>query len=209
MVDVKLYLSWTSTIEIPFERDPAECVYRYSGSICLGSDDGVEIGMFRFYYVDAERVVNNGGAVFEAMDGISELEPYSFIYGPNEPVYNEEITDLVEEGCGFNLLVIEQLEIFQRYRGMSMGLHVMHGVIERMSQSCGYVVITPYPLQYTNRLGTNLDWEKNLRLSEYSDPEKEATEKLCNYYGKLGFIKLPNTPHMIRSTAMRFDENYV
>jgi GNAT superfamily N-acetyltransferase len=102
-----------------------------------------------------------------------------------------------------NILILDRLEILPQFRGRGLGLAVMSDLIKRFSLGAGLVAIKPYPLQFEFHSSDteSRTWRQELGLSGLCADEKLATQKLCDYYGRIGFRRLRGTPFMIRAAS--------
>ena len=76
-------------------------------------------------------------------------------------------------------------------------------MVSRFSFGAAIVAMKPFPLQF-EAAPSNEDerkWRAELSLDQLGTDEDLATEKLCQYYSKLGFLRLNGTPMMVMSTA--------
>ena len=83
-----------------------------------------------------------------------------------------------------------------------MGLLVLMSLIERFGAGAGVVGMKPFPLQFEPKQSRDSSaWVKRLRLGDLPRDSKVATDKLTQYYGKLGFVEMKSTPFMFRSMS--------
>jgi hypothetical protein len=77
-------------------------------------------------------------------------------------------------------------------------------MIKRFGLGAGVVAIKPFPLQLEvpgNHQTGEPGWRESLALESFQSNSESATQKLRDYYSRLGFKALPDTPYMVLSTA--------
>ncbi|MGH8565608.1 MAG: hypothetical protein ACREXW_16550 [Gammaproteobacteria bacterium] len=153
-----------------------------------------------------ERAVNEGTHIFDVLDAHSShlVEYFEPIFGTNAPDFSNRLMRLLKHDLvGSNLLVLDRLEVLPQYRGQQVGLDVMRHMLRRFSAGAGAVAIKPFPLQFeVSPPGDDeMKWREELQLERLPKDKRLATSKLCDYYKKLGFIRLGRTPFMVRATT--------
>ena len=199
------FLSWESCSSV-FAEDPNECVYEYAGDVLNEEESGKQtrIGKFRAYYIDVERSMNERISLSDVLDAHSQetFDYFDDIFGENSPEFSDAVDQLLNsEIFQTNLLILDRLELLPRYRGDLLGLKIMAHMITRFSPGAGVVAIKPYPLQLEDADASDDEWRSKLLLDKFQSEEKLSTEALIDYYGKLGFEVLPETPYMVLSTS--------
>ena len=89
------------------------------------------------------------------------------------------------ETAGCNLLIIDFIEVYPKFRGHSIGLAAAQRIIDVLGAGCALVAATPYPLQFTPALAGDSDKLQKLQAPKYS--RKEAIRKLQGYWSGVGF----------------------
>ena len=199
------FLSWESCSSV-FAGEPNECVYEYAGDVLNEEESGKQtrIGKFRAYYIDVERSMNERMSLSDVLDAHSQetFDYFDDIFGENSPEFSDAVDQLLNsEIFQTNLLILDRLELLPSYRGYLLGLKIMAHMITRFSPGAGVVAIKPYPLQLEDTDASDDEWRSKLLLDEFQSEEISTTEALINYYGKLGFEVLPETPYMVLSTS--------
>jgi GNAT superfamily N-acetyltransferase len=191
------------------EQEGDDYIHETDGDLTTLDDDDdsqtVPVGKFHLYYVDANRALNEGVAVFDVLDTYSEtIDYFEALYGSESPEIKERIGRLLDEDAfmGSNVLIVDRLEILPKYRGRSIGLFVMRELIARFSMGAVIVAIKPFPLQFEGAGPDDPAWRGRMQLGELIGNERAATAKLRAHYSKLGFILLRGTPFMVRSTDL-------
>ena len=203
---------WTLRIDptrpIPLTpEEPEDFMYEVCGKILCGSieDEKDRIaGRFRVYYADFESADNHGVSAFEVLDTHQHTCEYAeAILGSNEAPFSARLQKLLaDEIWNFNLLILDRVEILPKYRGGGIGLLVLISLIERFGAGAGVVGTKPFPLQLEPKQSRDSSaWAKRLRLEDLPGDAKMATEKLKQYYEKLGFVRMRSTPFMFRSMS--------
>ena len=207
-------MSWSSESFVSEYPDPHDFVYETSGDLYdLGKyEDREFIGRFRVYYVDIERAMNQREPIYNVFDSHSaEVEEfYEPIFGSEGYDFNENLLKVVNYTVsGYNLLVLDRLEILPKYRRKKLGLTILHHMIERFSAGASIVAMKPFPLQF-EQIGDEdkKKWRDKMRLDQFPTNENIAKEKLYTYYRKLGFINLTGTPMMVISTDWTLPTNW-
>jgi len=191
--------------------DPGDYLYPICGRITEMDDDegDILVGKFRLYYVDIASAIDTGFIdVFDIFDSHSDstAEYYDSLFDPDTTGFSENLQQLFNyEIFGLSLLIIDRLELLPGYRGKNLGLTIMRRLIQRFSPGAGVVAIKPFPLQFEQSIPAEdkIGWHAEMQLSSFRETEQDSIRKLQNHYGKLGFVEMKSTPHMILSTARR------
>ena len=143
-------------------------------------------------YFPVSKASATGDSLHELFDAVSsEAEE---IYHAFFDISSDEIRVTVDEEFGGNImnwdvLIIEMLWIEAEHRGRRLGLAIMLRLIERFAPHMGIVASIPYPQEHEGP-------DENASDSEIADAEwalAQATQKLWNYYGRLGFVRIGET----------------
>ncbi len=206
--DFSIVMSWSDESYVSEDYESDAFIYETSGdlSIINKSDDKEFIGKFRVYYVDVEQAINEGIDIFDMLDCHSSnlAEYYGPIFESEEHDFNNHLLELFgHDVFGSNLLILDRLEILPQYRGKKIGLIVLRHAITRFSSGAAIVAMKPFPLQFEVKPSgeTQKKWHDRMKLVQMQTDQEVATNTLCNYYSKLGFIKIIDTPMMAVSTA--------
>lgn len=200
-------LSWSSESCILDYVEYSRFVYETAGNL-FGIDDTERrklVGKFRVYYVDVMRAIDAGVPIILVLEAHSSqvAEYFDPIFGSSAPDFSHQVLEMLDYDIfGGNLLILDRLEILPQYRGKGIGLRVLHHMIERFSPGAAVVAMKPFPLQFEfPSSDAQKRWRARLGLDQLSTDKGLATEKLRQYYSKLGFLRLSGTPMMIMSTA--------
>ena len=105
------------------------------------------------------------------------------------------------EAVGWDLLIIDCIEIDREFRGRGIGIDCINRTIDVFGSSCGFVVCKPWPLQFTPAFSNNRSRLRKLRAPDTD--ESEAIRKLKLHWSKAGFWPLRETGIYIASMAQR------
>jgi predicted GNAT family acetyltransferase len=105
------------------------------------------------------------------------------------------------EAVGWDLLIIDCIEIDREFRGRGIGIDCVNRTIDVFGPSCGFVVCKPWPLQFTPAFSSNQSRLTKLRAPNID--ESEAVRKLRLHWSKAGFWPLRETGIYIVSMAQR------
>lgn len=209
MFDQLIKLSWNSSCFANGYDEPDRFIYTYEGDIFTsdGDCDDVKIGQFIAHYVDIAEAMDQGESIFDVFDCHSSstaeyLEP---IFGDNEPYFSDDVECITNGNAdGFNLLILDRVEIIPEFRGLSIGLKVLRQMMITFSKGAGIITLKAFPLQFENEKTheRNRAWRTVLSLENFVNDKDLSTQKLKNYYGKLGFISLPESDFMVFPTGI-------
>ena len=160
------------------------------------------IGKFRTYIVDVESAVDEGESIFNLFDDDAlTMEYFEALYARIGGRYRHHIGSLFDELEDLwrpNLLILDRLTIYPEFRNHDIGLEVITALIKRLKMGIGLIAIKPYQLQFD----TDDPIERqDLGLDNFAMSKRDATLKLREYYGRLGFMGVPKTPYMVRSAS--------
>jgi len=127
--------------------EPNRYVYQYRGEILdyedeededVGSGDpNVKVGEVEVFYVDRMRIIDDGESVFAAMDDTDSdaMRCYEALIDQEYGDWKEEVKELIGEDALIhdNLLIMNRLNIEERFRGKGIGAKVADEVIKTFS----------------------------------------------------------------------------
>ncbi|MBM7332680.1 hypothetical protein [Alloalcanivorax marinus] len=209
MVDeMSLELSWESASLVEELGEPDRLIYPFFGDILgVDDDDGrTLIGKFQAWYIDVSRAINEQESVFDVMDSLSVsiAEYFDPIFGENSPHFSDAVDDISD--CvtdGYNLLILDRIEVLPQFRGRRIGLKVLRQMMVRFSPGAGVIALKAFPLQLEHE---SFDedaraWRERLDLNSFVQDEEVSMAKLQDYYSTLGFKAIPNSDFMIFCTG--------
>ncbi|MBX3673895.1 MAG: GNAT family N-acetyltransferase [Burkholderiales bacterium] len=205
-----LTLLYESRRQSAAENDPSRYLFEESGRLLLTDkqDRDTEIGTFGALIIDVRGAVTEHESVHAVFDSDSRTIGYF------EALYDSEGGDFKETvaraACGDdylwnpNLLVLDRLVIYPDFRGHGVGLTALRALIHRLRAGCGLIAMKPFPLQFEDAHGARpeSDEQQRLGLAAFKSTEARATSKLKKYYSRLGFIPIPRTAYMVRSSEL-------
>ena len=114
---------------------------------------------------------------------------------PKENIQNEfEVVDL-------DLLIIDYVAIYPKFRGLKIAESAIHRTIDIFGAGCGLVACKLWPLQFTPSVAD--DPEALRRLAPPNVGKAEALRKLRSYWSRLGFWPVGNTGIYLLSLSQR------
>jgi len=205
--DTYVVLRWTAESPVFVSGEPNDFIYETDGDLLAvnEADDRSLVGKFRLYYVDIERAINNGMPIFDVFDSYAQtVDYYDALFGANSSEFSDSLMNILKHDVfDSNVLILDRLEILPKYRGRGLGLSVMQHLIERFAGGTAVIATKPFPLQLEPDPSSEdgKKWRADLGLSTLSKNEQKATEKLRDYYSRLGFVSMRGTPFMVRASA--------
>jgi len=205
-------------LDMRFERatlgsdEPESHLHYLFGDILLTNfddetTDGEEekvtiIGGFQLLLIDGDSARSNG----ISLDLVYDLndEAWQFFegaYNTEKLIYNENIKKVLGEEIKLSrdkVLIIDRIGILPEYRGRNLGLLVLHNIIERYSLGASVIAINPAPFEFNS---SHID-HGSIRWDD-KDSSPDNTKKLGDYYKKVGFKRVADTPYMVLSTEQK------
>lgn len=151
------------------------------------------IGKVEFKIVYVGEAINNEYDLYEIFDTFEYTFRHAqefFDFDTNEikkkiqKYYNYELFNS-------NICLLERIEILPEFRGLKIAAKATKDIIFHFGSGCGLFVIQVYPLQFEPKDKEQDDWQKQLKLSNFSSQEKTAFKQLRNYYKSFGFDEIP------------------
>ena len=185
---VELHINFKTSLVVRLDDedfDEYDYVRRFVGNIELvvGEEEKrTEIGEIEVWCIDGSRAQADNLDIVELCDFITQDE-----YDYAESIYTNGQLDhsIVEDPFFQDVLVLHKIAILPEYRGSGYGLKVTKKVIETMGCQCGAVLLRPTPLQLSDR-GEDAEWKLRMCMEEFCQDEREAREKLTEYWKNLG-----------------------
>jgi len=197
-----LLLKWKDEYAGWFHGEPSAFVHDIEGSVVeITEGDQAIAGRFVVYYLDIAGALTAHYPLFDVMDALQVTTDYWSALLESDGRLRPELERLVgDPPFDLNLLILDRLELLPAYRGRGLGLRVLCEMIRRFSPGAGIVAMQPFPLQFQNRRGeVETDpWRRSLKLP--GGVKRSALQTLRRHYAKLGFVRVPKTDLMIRST---------
>lgn len=189
------------------DDDPSRFVLDFEGSIyeTVDDEDGdfdeVLVGQIILSLVQRDRIWDEKGSLFEAMDCFSSdtRECYISIFNDRTENWNKSIESLYEPDILLhpNLLFIKNLKLDAAWQGKKIGSAVARQVISVFGSSCGLICCKPFPIEYAGWAGDTGD-EIHESVAERKVRER-AFHRVNNFWKSLGFHKLPKSKFVVFS----------
>jgi hypothetical protein len=112
-------------------------------------------------------------------------EVYAALFNPETDDLKEEVRAAFEVS-DTDILVVDELTLAPRWRGLRLGLLVLRRLIDLHESGCGLVVCRPYPLG-----------------ADTPEARRAGTVKLRRYIKALGFKRIGKTPFYGLSTSWK------
>lgn len=176
------------------DPDGQHMVHEFTGKILHQTDTETKTKTTTAGLVRAERVAIGAAheerfPVRDVFDSSGELfDFYEHLVDTDTGWLRE---DLRLDQIG-DLLVVHQIKILPKHRGMKLGLLAMLRTIEVLGGGCAAAAIKPFPLQFCGKVN---DKNREEFLS--------AQEKLCGYWRQLGFDQVDDSEYYILDLAYR------
>lgn len=189
------------------DDEPYDYLLHYAGDIIHADNEERVIGSASAYVVLADLAENSNQSLFDVLDSEGSTAPYMVLISREEAgnLSPAALKILKEEFVSSrNFLIIDRLEILPAYRGRKYGLQAMRAMTRCLGTGCRFVALKPFPLQFEAGRKRNHEWLQSMEMAAFEQKERPATSKLIQYYGRLGFRRVPRTPLMILDL---YDEN--
>lgn len=172
-----------TTVPLSTYNEPDDFVIKYEATI---RHDGEPIGKAVLYKVQLGLAANYGENLFDIFDAHSQglLEIYVALFDPN----TDDIRDKIDrrfECLGSDLLIIDNITLDPKWRGLKLGLLALRKLIDLHESDCCLVVCQPYPLEN----------------ADTPEERKAGKLKLRRYIKKLGFRRIGRTEFYGLSTT--------
>lgn len=132
-------------------------------------DDEKQIGTVKFTIIHLTQAIDNQINTFEIFDNHSD---YLSRVGKLVHKFDEKLDNYAEHKFTYDIIVIEKIEIQEKYRGKNISILVLNDILFRYSYATKFFIIEAFPLN-----GIDLS-EKEIKL---------AQSKLIKHYKKAGF----------------------
>lgn len=199
-------LEYKHTIVVD-DDEPSRYIKRLEGHVLLNfASTRKRIGRFKIVVIDVELAVNDRYPVFDIFDYEAATLGYWSLY-KSDLEFKKKVVNVLPGGDRWqpNILILDRLEIFPKYRGKGVGLRVLRCLQRHYSSSCGIVAMKPFPLQFEGGTPEENAAEPKfveLGLGAVDRNENRAMAKLRAYYARLGFVRVPGSVYMVADTAV-------
>jgi hypothetical protein len=167
-----------------------------------GEEDAGRIGASLVQFGEA---LNHGVSTARLGDGISGdiSEYWERLFDPETGYLKDEVQDEFEV-AGLDLLIIDCVELYPKFRGLGIGASAVHRTIDVFGTGCGLIACKPWPLQFTPAVTS--DQKALKRLEAPNVGKDEALRKLRSYWSGIGFWPLGNTGIYLLSVSQKGSE---
>jgi hypothetical protein len=182
----------------------ADFVHSIAGKIIAEAPSGGEqdAGRIGASLVQFSEALDHGISTTRLGDGLSGdiSEYWECLFDPESGYLKEEIQTEYEV-ASLDLLIIDYLEVYPKFRGLGVGMSAINRTIDVFGAGCGLVACKPWPLQFTPAVAS--DQKALKRLDAPNVPEDVALGKLRTYWSRIGFWPLGNTGIYVMSISQR------
>jgi len=189
--DVKSIVFDISSRYYLLKEKPEQLVNHIDIKICRHDevqDKDIQVGEALAFFINGD-IALEVGSLSKVMSSYSQTlsDLYSALFKKN----NESVNRLDDYGAfGTNMLFIDYLVLYPKYRGYGLGRPIIMGIIEEISGGADVVLIEPVPIRFKNA-------NKNVRLqlpSLSNEEHERARKKLSDYWKPLGFMPVGFMP---------------
>jgi hypothetical protein len=203
----KIQIEFKLSASLREEAVEEDFLHEISGRIRASYDDDEnweEAGVLHASFVQFNEAMKRGIDTARMGDGISgEVSEYwECLFDVNTDNLKPELR-VEYETVGCNLLIIDFIEVYPKFRGHSIGLAAAQRVVDVFGGGCALVAATPYPLQFTPAFSGDSDKLQRLQAPKYS--KKEAIRKLQEYWSRVGFMPYGRSGIYLRSANSTAD----
>lgn len=194
--------------------DPDCCLLELEGMIIGGDDEeeDEEIGRFRVFLVNVALAAHEGFPLCHVLDAHSRAHIYGELVDPDEDRLHKGLDKLFKRPAWpLAFLIIDRLEVIERYRGNGVGHEVILLLLEHFAITTEYAFLLPKAQTAKSVMGSwtylkwtekkQAAWAKKMGMSSLDQDEAAGTKKLTAYYRKFGFRKLGRTGLMVFNAA--------
>jgi predicted N-acetyltransferase YhbS len=140
----------------------------------------------------------------ELLQSDESVEEYADLFDRDGKAYLPTIKrsyEITGELAG-DLFCFGRVEILPALRGAGLALRFYQLALAQFSQGCRFAVLKPFPLQLESRpeltdQSAERAWRAQLALEALPRNRRQATAKLRQYYGRIGFTAVRGTPLML------------
>jgi hypothetical protein len=173
----------TSVLVPDIHLNVDDCVTQIRGKLWIyrkDTDEDVEAGEIVVQYLDVFRAKSAGLSIWDLFDATSHTgnATYQAVWDADSNDYKAEVTDALS---GYNVLIIDTMQIKPEFRGHNLGLAAVDTTINRFGHDCALVIIKPYPINAYDLTGDQIE---------------QGAKSLSAYYARLGLVKIPNSDLM-------------
>jgi hypothetical protein len=207
MIEVWYHLyssSWT-------EYEPEDYISSFSSTIvaddCGNMEKRVQVGEMNGYLVHVNYARERRESLFRIFDDHSvDFSTYSkALLDKRRNDFKKGLLEVPP--INDDILLIDDLIIYPKYRGNSLGLKAIMNVMKTFGLSCGLVLCQALPLQYHVSRDIT-DFKKRIGTKTLFVDRKSSVSKIVKHLQKIGFTKIPGTTLCLIETAAWNMERY-
>lgn len=180
------------------DGDDTTYINEINGSILVfDKDDNFKelAGKFKAAYLSLQLASEEDYFVADLFESEEILKAIGdSIYDYESNFFNKKIREFYRNKIlNENILVIQSMEIIEKYRNRRLGAMAIKDLINRFGVNCGLVTIRLFPMQHDDtmiRNAENKKWLGKLKLENLEKDEEQAFYKLAAYYQSLGFSNI-------------------
>lgn len=197
-----------------YDEEPSAYLLHWTGRVIHWEENDETtavkrpIGNFSAIFVNAAGAINDGVSLFDVFDTErTTFDYYQAMFDQATEDFTDQVVKVAFRGdyaLSPNVLILDRLTILPEYRGKGRGLMVLRGLMQYLGPGAGLMAMKPFPLQGESRPRSPeaLAERQLLELDQYPGDMRKATSKLVRHYKRLGFIRLPKSPYMVRDGAL-------
>lgn len=182
----------------------ADFVHYIAGRIIAETHNGgkEDAGRIRASLIQFSAALDHGISTGRIGDGISgEISEYWEHLFDMETGYLKEEIQTEFEVASLDLLIIDYVEIYPKFRGTGISVSAIDRTIGVFGTGCGLVARRPWPLQFSSAVASD---EKALKKRAVPNvAEDVALRKLRAYWSRIGFWPLGKTGIYLLSLSRR------
>jgi hypothetical protein len=193
------------------DYEPEDYVSSFSSTIvtddCGNMEKRVQVGEMNGYLVHVNYARERHASLYRIFDDHSM--DFSTCFGRLFDKRKDDFRKglLSVPPANEDILLIEDLIIYPKYRGSSLGLRAIMNAIKTFGLSCGVVLCQALPLQY-NVSRDMKDFKKRIGTKLLFVDRKSSIAKIVKHLQKIGFTRLRGTTLCLIETAVWNLESY-
>ena len=181
--NVRIEYRFSHLLDVDYASHPNMTIYE--GKILIHSDDDadnydmdeIEIGTIRLEMYDLDFEAGHC-SLMEAFDqSESSLEVGTALLDDTFSEINAQVEELVGESFNTNILLVNRLEMKEKYRAKGYGKYVLNSLDIYFKSNCSYVALKSFPIGFEG-----ITDDKNY---------DKAQERLNAFYTRCGYKKIP------------------
>ena len=207
MIEVWYHLyssSWT-------EYEPEDYISSFSSTIftddCGNMEKRVQVGEMNGYLVHVNYARERHESLFRIFDDHSMDFATCFgrLFDKRRNDFKKGLLEVPP--INDDILLIDDLIIYPKYRGNSLGLKAIMNVMKTFGLSCGIVLCQALPLQYHVSRDIK-DFKKRIGTKLLFVDRRSSISKIVKHLQKIGFTRIQGTTLCLIETAAWNMESY-